>query len=68
MKNSFFILAALCVLTTVSSSCNKTYECVCKDSFGTESKHLVTGTQKKEAKINCDKHDINGNCELGAKQ
>lgn len=67
MKNSFLILAALFTFTLASSSCNKTYECKCKDSFGVETTHMVSGTQKKEAKTNCDELGIKGNCELGAK-
>jgi hypothetical protein len=68
MKNVFLIFASLFTFVFAASSCNKTYECVCKNSFGKEETYLVKGTQKKEARTNCDAQDINGNCQLGAKK
>lgn len=63
MKKSLLIFASI-ALIILSSSCNKTYTCVCEDSFGNEEEHLVNGTGKREAARNCDEHDIQGNCNL----
>lgn len=64
MKNTLLLFAMLIALSVSFSSCYKSYDCVCKDTWGTETKHIVNGTNKQEARTNCDKLDLQGNCEL----
>lgn len=64
MKNSVLIVAALILISGGLSSCSKNYTCVCKDSFGVESKSPVNATNATEARNHCDEKGIKGNCRI----
>lgn len=64
MKKAVLLICTGVILSSVMTSCEKSYTCECVNSKGVPSTHNVVAKSRTEAQTNCDEYGLLGHCEI----
>lgn len=64
MKKALIISSIIAITATTLTSCKKNYECECEKSNNVVEMYTVNASNIIDAQKNCDKHGLEGECEI----